>query len=376
MKNAWFHASIVLYTFQYVLSISNIEFSAKDIIGKCSLYVSILLCLLHIAANIKKKSKLKIIALFIVFLGIGVTNYYIIGFSFYLVFFLYIISARFCKMQSIYMTLLLSMGLFFSVNALLAVLHIIPMGEKQAGRFGMGLNNYVLGFYAFHCSLIILYLCRNIIKKNKYIYILLILLNTIVFLATKTRLTLIISLVTVAMSYAFENVSYDRKGKKIVIWIFPFLFVMEYLMVCNYRRIPKINSLLSGRLGFQNRALEICGTYLFPRAIHYSESNLSTGGTFIFYIDSGYMDLYVKFGIIMLILTLGFYTYMLYLSVKQEKTTVVVWLISVAIFNFINTSFFNVLLDSSVLLIWELLDDKKLKTVELKIKNILSNCMN
>lgn len=351
-------ASLFIYTLQYFLSISNVEFGFKAKFCSISVILASMLCVMFIALKIPKRFKLKNLILVCLFILTGLWLYYVIDYSIYLLFFLYFVAAKYTSTDKFYSCLMKYMSVILSFIAGLSLLRIIPMGEKTAGRYGLGFNNYIMGFYVFHVSMMYIYLKRD--KLNLKHFMKITFLNIIVFLFTKTRLTLINSLLVLFLMYIvnMDNFKLNKKLQKIVSSSFIILFGLEFYLTKEYLKFPSLNTLLTGRLFFQNRAINKWGIDIFPRNIHYGIENLSDGTRFVFYIDSGYMDLLVKFGIIFTIMMMIIYTYILFQSIKQKRYILTVWILGISIFNFVNTSFINILMDSSILMFWELKENR------------------
>lgn len=352
------NTSIILYSIKYFLDNSSITKFSESIISNVLLFASLFFCLCFIAINIinrmsnNKLVSVKVLVVFTVFILSAILVYSAIPYTIFLMYFFYVIAARYANVEEMLRCILMSMSTMLGILFILSIVGIIPNFEHIKGEYCLGLATQVFSWYLFNICAIYLYLHRNNLKKSMFIGFFI--LGWVFFFLTKTRLMIVILSILLIMVYLYKYKGYIflKKIKSLYKFIFLICFGLIYFITVNYTSFPFINYILSGRPMFALRHLTNNGLSLFPRNISFFSIQV-TNGTYTVYIDSGYMDLLIRFGIILLTVILLTYTFFISESIKKKQYFIMIWLICVAIFNIVNNSFMNIFYDSSMVLLWQ-----------------------
>ena len=355
MRDIEIKASIVLYTLKYFLDRSSVSNFSSTLLSDIFLALSVLFLMLFLmrnmlnrVANINKFPVIKTISL-VVLVAIAVLIFRVIPYVIYIYTILLIVSARYVDGKVILQTIKKSMIIMLLILICSSLVGVIPNISTVTGRYNLGLECRSVGWDVLNYSAIVLYYRK---KKEKNIYLWLITINSVVFFFTKTRLSFILFFIMIIFS-ALEDydIKLGRMIQKVLSYSFLALFFVMLLLTTNYTRFPVIDNLFSGRLRFGMRVINAYGIGLWPRLIEYFTQKFETG-SFTMYVDSGYIDLLVRFGIVLTGVVLIGYTILAQQAVKNKNYRLFIWLLTIALFNMVNNSFFNVFYDSSVILFW------------------------
>lgn len=274
-----------------------------------------------------------------------------------------------------------SIGFLITISfAFLGVINnsvIITNGEKR----------YYLGFD--YVSFASIYLVNIIFcgvysytakKKNSlpWTYIILALgMDYFIYKMTATRLTFGIILIFVLLYIIVEKFHIPLFNNKrmmgiISIGLFPIMGLGTYWLSSSYIATDEkwmiFNKILSNRLLLNKRAITMYNIKWFGQVIEFN-TDFNAGIDSYMYIDSGYMNLLLQYGIIAFITVLIIYSFMLWMSIKETNNVLIIWLICVCIYNMINGMLLSpVTTNSSLFAIWGLATEAR-KYEKRKIKN-------
>ncbi len=356
-KNIGVKASIALYTVKYFLDRSSIPGFSDTMFSNILLFLSIVPLMLFIAGNmltnaslLKKRNSIKNAISVLAAVVVSILIFRIIPYVIYVYTLMLIVAARYIDSSVIIQTVKRSMIAMLLIIAFFSLIGLIPNVSTVVGRYNLGFESRMYGWYILnYCAIEIYYRNRN----RAYTYIWLVLLNIIVYCFTKTRLSLYLFAILIVVS-VFED--YGKKiGKDIqkkLSLSFVIMFFVSLFLTINYVRFPYFEDMFSGRLRFGMRVISSYGIKLWPRNIEYYTQQFEDG-SFTMYVDSGYIDLLVRFGIILTIVVILVYTLLMKKSVKTNNYRWFIWLLIIALFNLINNSFFNVYFDCTVFFIWD-----------------------
>lgn len=247
----------------------------------------------------------------------------------------------------------------FSLLGILVFLMILSLSgiiENRIieGRHCLGLTNYNMGFYLLNSGALILFFEQ----KKRFFLIkigVLLVLNLIIFFFTNTRLPLVVNFCLLAFLISVRKIKihFDLvPWSKILPWFFLGIFLISLVLVLIYSPdntvMRAVDGLLTGRLKMQNRYVHSLGISLLIRPEYYGIRYVN-GIPNPFYIDSGFMDLLLRFGLLICTLIIAYYSFLMKKAARSNNGDLVVWLVCVGLFNLINTSFFNIFLDASFL---------------------------
>lgn len=354
--------SIILYGIKYFLDSSTFEgfesSALSDLLLYCSLFLYGLFMLFCILFYSRNKMAFKVVLLSLVILGVTLLVRSNISYTIYFVFLLYIIGAKFSNPERMLKTIVWVSSIILIGLALLSLVGIIPNIEGAPGRYSLGLKSRTIGWHYFNICCCYFYINRNHLRNRMFFVS--IIFNLIIYYFTQTRLSAILVFVFLTFIYLAwkKGIVEINILKSVSKFIFPFLMLVTYFFTVNYSVFPQITELFVGRSKFGMRVLSNEGISWFPRNIVYKSIQTSEG-YYTYYVDSGYLDLLIRFGIIVTVFLLAIYSYMLWKSLKRKNSVLVYWLLCISIFNVVNCSFLNIFLDSSMLLIWNILSNNK-----------------
>lgn len=224
------------------------------------------------------------------------------------------------------------------------------------------INIIFSGFYAYTKK-----------KENSVPWALIIvaaMLNLWVYLKTVTRLPFVIVTLFLVFYVLCEKLKINvLKNNRIVTFLMTLLFpiagILTYVLsnmydVSNVKWIA-LNELVNNRLLMNKMGLERFGLTLFGQTI-VSNTDMKSGE--YFFIDSGYMNLLLRNGIVVFVLILVLYTFLLRNSIKMQNRVLAIWLICVCIYSIVNGILLSPVTNCSLFAIWQIRED----IMEFKVK--------
>lgn len=366
VKNIDIKISIILYTVKYFLDRSAIPGFSETLLSNILLYLSIAPILFFIGRKIlietsalKQRKRIKYTIMGFGIIVVSLLIFQIIPYVIYVYTLMLIVAARHIDSNVIIQTVKKSMIAMLLIIALCALVGVIPNVSTVAGRYNLGLENRMYGWYIFNYSAIELYYRR---KKRIITYAWLIFFNILVYYFTKTRLSFYLFIIILMLSVLEDHGKrFGRRSRKILSYTFIIMFVAAIILTINYASFPALENVLSGRPRFGMRVLSAYGIRLWPRNIAYFTQQIENG-SYTMYVDSGYIDLLVRFGVVITAVVIITYTFLLRKAAKINNYRWFIWLVIIALFNLVNNSFFNIFYDCSIILFWntkEILDTKR-----------------
>ena len=230
------------------------------------------------------------------------------------------------------------------------LLGIIPNNEYYHSTTGV--TAYTLGFnyYSHPQSLITVFFMCFLYKRREKLKILdIIIVLTAEYIAYKifsTRLYLIEIVFICIFYWLVFKVKIIKLEHKIWGYVSNFAFVLcciaIYIVSNNYTSgntaMTLLNTVLSGRLRYNNIALSLYGIGLFPQYVKMTGNveQVLYGASQTVYIDSGYMYSLIAYGLIFTILLLVMYTMLFRRAYKQGDKALYIWCLALAFLNISN----------------------------------------
>lgn len=183
--------------------------------------------------------------------------------------------------------------------------------------------------------------------------------SCILYFETKTNLTFLVSIIAIVLYMFFVKLRFLIKFYKfkysLIMFIFIVLWTITFYCCLKYNSHNQIwatfNQYTTNRLWLSNEAIMRYGIHLFGSKINMNSTDL--GSTNI-YIDSGYIQLIVLYGTFLTSIFLLIYTFLVRLAIQTKNVGLLIWLVCVALFNVVNSMTFDLLQNSSLLVIWML----------------------
>ncbi len=287
--------------------------------------------------------------------------------------FIIIMAARNIRFEEITFFVFTVSGLCFLITIFSSFVGILDNSSITVG----GVQRFYLGFD--YVSFAPIYLINIIFcgfytytsKKKKsvpWIYIILaLLIDYYIYYLTATRLAFGIVLIFVFLYIIVEKFHMpifknERVMHKVSVILFPLAglitFVVSYLYDPANIKWKTLNQILSNRLLLNNRALSLYEIKWFGQVIEFN-TDMSSGIDNYMFIDSGYINLLLQYGIIAFIAVLIIYTFIFGCSVKKHNNILTIWLICICIYNMINGMMLNPVSNSSLFAIWLFSGDVK-----------------
>lgn len=296
--------------------------------------------------------------------------------------FIIIMAARNIPFQKITNFVFVISGLGFLITVSAAFLGILNNSALIMG----GKKRYYLGFD--YVSFAPIYLVNIIFcgfysyttKKGKsvpWMYIIVALFaDILIYLLTSTRLAFGVVLIFICLYIIIEKLHMpifkERWITKILsVILFPTIGILtcwfSNLYVPNNAKWIALNKLLSNRLLLNKRALMLYDINWFGQVIEVN-TNLNAGIDDYMYIDSGYMNLLLQYGVIAFVVVLLLYSFILRNSVKRGNNVLTIWLFCICIYNIVNGMLLSPATNSSLFAVWMFTTELKKRKKRWKLK--------
>lgn len=211
-------------------------------------------------------------------------------------------------------------------------------------RHNMGFmvhNQVALSFFLIYLLYIAYRREQITILENVFIM----LLNYYVFILFGSRIVFILGVGTCAIYYIIKLSLMRRKGKapkiRLLFWYlsFPFCAIISLVLTLFYREDNSfsimMDRVLNNRLRLGKEALDYYGLGLLSfgkDAGSYNSTELLNNT-----VDNGYLSAYLQLGLISVILLIGIWTYLTYISEKKHNPFLTLAFVMIAIENIVNS---------------------------------------
>lgn len=258
---------------------------------------------------------------------------------------------------------------FASIVVIPALIGIIPNDVY----FHEGMTAYSFGFayysnlpnLVFSIILAAYYSAKNK-RRERIILLISIPVQIIMYKLCTVRLTYYLYLIflVIVMITQFYN---KRKKHKILTFIatvmYPIACIVTIIVSLLYQKsgiLSKINVMLNYRLGFNAAGFSRYGINLFGTKLQtVSETWDSSYINHYFYIDSGYVNSLISYGIIFFIALLIGYSFLSRYAVKNNQVKLGVWCLIICIYSVINNWLFNVAINPLPVIAFNLMWNSK-----------------
>lgn len=210
------------------------------------------------------------------------------------------------------------------------------------------------------CGLYSFFKTKDDLKKNWYLLIAFGLGAYYIFKVNNTRQNMVMTfagIILFILLVIFSGFNINNKFMKIFgVIITPLccflIFYASYKFSWSDPKTYAINQILSGRLQFNKMGLDRYGLSLFGNSFETNMGSSINEYRDYFFIDSGYVEDGVRYGILFLLMIIVLYSYLLYHAVTNNHLAMAVWLIMLAGYNMINNMTFSVVTNTSILVFW------------------------
>ena len=247
------------------------------------------------------------------------------------------------------------------LNFLLSIFTKYTFNEETT-RYGAFRIRYGLGFYwvtffaHYFYSIVFMYiLYKN--KLNNIDYIVIMIINILLFIANDTKavfiFTIVILIIEFILNRKYNDILYNIFG---IVTSLSFIIggLLSFLLSYFFDRSNEImlffNKILSGRLDLMHRGLEKWGFTLWGQTIPIKE----TGNT----IDSSMVSMLMQNGLAVYVICIGFMTIFSYLAYKNKKISLLIALFAIAIRSTFDLGFMALQFGPAVILFYTVLSSK------------------
>lgn len=293
------------------------------------------------------------IAIFLI--GYNKTNYIDL-----MILLILMIGSRNVKLDTIVKSHFFIYGIITCIAFVCAILGIIENYSTysilRGYRYSMG-NTYPTDFAAgiFYLVLDFVYIKRD---KWKIVYSIgIIFLSWIVYYVADGNTSFILS-----CCIAFIMIFIKLKGRfkiskfinNIIICSFPVLAFLSISVQALYKQInnpilSKLDILLNNRLAYGCQAIEKYGLSLFGKRVEFVGAGWGTTTGNYFYVDNGYLQVALMYGVIILCFFCSGFSYVAYKNkIKRNDSVLQLILLFIAISGLIEPRFFNILYNSFI----------------------------
>lgn len=188
-------------------------------------------------------------------------------------------------------------------------------------------------------------------------------LNLWVYKKTVTRLAFVIVMIflmfyVLAEKLKMNILKYNRIVTLIATLLFPVAGMLTYVLSMMYNATDikwmALNKIFNNRLLMNKVGMDKFGVTLFGQTI-ISNTDIQSGE--YFFIDSGYMNLLLRNGIVLVVLVLMIYMFLLRNSIKTSNTVLAIWLICVCVYCTVNGILLSPVTNCSLLAVWQIRED-------------------
>ena len=263
-----------------------------------------------------------------------------------------------------------------------ALLKIIP--NYVFYRENDGVYRYALGFVyvsqlpTLLLELIFLRIYLNEIKNkdsNFWEYFVYLFMLFIVYKITNLRNLLMVGIIFIIISIFIKKLKWVKINNSvgtIFKYIFLICFIFSFILTKNYtiysKEYQKLDKILTGRLRISNELINSYDVKLFGNKIEmYGSSSIKYGGINsedYFYIDSLYLQLLYRDGIIISIIFLIMYYYVMKKCIERNDEIGIIfaiWFFIVAVYSLIGDNFLSVAFNIPILAIYTIKNKKEMK---------------
>ena len=222
----------------------------------------------------------------------------------------------------------------------------------------------------FFCGLYVYGANKKDMKKYWYILLFLPLASLFLYKMTDIRLTFGITMLGFVFYIIIMMIGEKLVKSKIIKYIsmmtYPLFAIITYVLSFRFNwndiTMWELNQLLSGRLQYNKQALDKYGVHLFGGQVEYNMGTISNNYSDYFFIDSGYMEIGIRYGMVLLIILISIYIFLIKRAVEKKNVILFLWLILLSAYNMINNMMFSVTTNVTILAFWELMNNLKTKT--------------
>lgn len=227
-----------------------------------------------------------------------------------------------------------------------------------------GLYRESLGFsyvtYASNFFLTIV-LCWIYIFRNKraniFLYIFMFAMNFYLYITTDTRAVYYIVNLVLLCGIIWQGKKtdiFEYKNIKIIsLLLYPVFaistIVISYIYNPQIKVLEKVNNMLSGRLRLGKEGLKKYGIHLFAQKIEFKTTDYYGTGEY-FYIDSSYLQIALKFGLLSLIVILLIFMIILNQALIEKNIMFVFVMLIIGVHSIIDPQLFDVVYTPFILL--------------------------
>lgn len=231
----------------------------------------------------------------------------------------------------------------------------VTVGQEYRYTFGFSHPNAMHGMYfKFICGFVMI-LSKSSRRTQRIMYILLEIINGIIFSFTNSRTGFVVITLVILMAY-FEEFAvrlFHRKAflyvviGTIIIIIFSTIFAV--LNYGKYSVLAGIDSLITGRLSLAYRSFSKYPLSLFGTNVSAAREQLA------FAIDCGIANAMFEYGLIVFIIFIGIYVIGVYIMWKQYNYTAMIMVMGVIVYSIAENMYTNIFMNVGLLLcLWYL----------------------
>lgn len=237
---------------------------------------------------------------------------------------------------------------------------ILLFGTIIAAKSGIILNYVVnsvtrkreyLGFlYSLFPQMVIsnitalcIYIYKGKGKKKILLYLMLFLINWIIYSFTKSRLSFGLTCILLIIAFFSKNIA-NNKLKKLLVFSFIVCATVSFFFTVNYKSsnvaLRNLNTVLENRLYLGKQSLEIYEINLFGNDVEYIGNGLDVTGKKnrkkYNFVDCMYLNLLEKYGAVIFIIIISLLTYLMYNAYKKKDDLLMYILLIIALHGIID----------------------------------------
>lgn len=307
-----------------------------------------------------------------ILVALGIVTFFTSGQSSFIVLVIVLVGSKNLKFRFIVKVILISLGscmLFVVLSCKAGIIPNLIFYRYGVERHSLGFAYVYLSSYFLNWALLYLYFRdkKTTIKE----YIALFAVGYLLYKGSNVRGTYILLCFTLVFHLLFVRKSqFDinhRSQRILALCIYPLCAISSIVISIIYNPdnsyFSMLNILSTGRLVFMKKAFDKYGMNLFGNNVsfvgnQYGVERISQ------YVDNSYLQFGIQYGIIVITLLVVIYTFVTYLSVKNNELMLFYWLLLIAVDSMIYPNLISVIHNSVVMILSVFFANKPKKIME------------
>lgn len=345
----------------------------KDIISQYVFSgVNLLVICCSLFRFLMKKSSRYSLFVSALMVALGIVTFFTSGQSTFMILVIVLVGSKNLKFRSIAKVILISLGscmLFVVLSSKAGIIPDLVFYRYGVERHSLGFAYVYLSSYFLNWALLYLYIRNK--KTTIQEYIALFAVGYLLYKGSNVRGTYILLCITLVFHFLFMrknrfNINH-RPQRILAICIYPLCAISSIAISIIYNPdntiFSMLNILSTGRLIFMKEAFDKYGLNLFGSNVRFAGNQYGVE-RISQYVDNSYLQFGIQYGIIVIALLVVIYSFVTFLSVKNNELMLFYWLLLIAVDSMIYPNLISVIHNSAVMILSVFFANKPKKIME------------